>query len=219
MKNNYIISRIYLKNFKSIDEARIALEGANLNVLDGPNGFGKTTIYDAIQLLLTGSVRRIESNKIVAGNKGFQDHLFSKDQSLPTEITIEFTDKHYPTNKLVLQRILMPPFTLLVSQKKPQDFSQYKLYKLNSFEDEANKEVLTDSQLNDLFSMKDMSDRFNLYHYIEQEESTNLFKKTDKDRMAIISKLFNIEEETNQKLFLERIRNKIISYKSSLTNE
>ncbi|MCR8853679.1 AAA family ATPase [Lysinibacillus fusiformis] len=219
MKNNYIISRIYLKNFKSIDEARIALEGANLNVLDGPNGFGKTTIYDAIQLLLTGSVRRIESNKIVAGNKGFQDHLFSKDQSLPTEITIEFTDKHYPTNKLVLQRILMPPFTLLVSQKKPQDFSQYKLYKLNSFEDEANKEVLTDSQLNDLFSMKDMSDRFNLYHYIEQEESTHLFKKTDKDRMAIISKLFNIEEETNQKLFLERIRNKIISYKSSLTNE
>ena len=219
MKNNYIISRIYLKNFKSIDEARIVLEGANLNVLDGPNGFGKTTIYDAIQLLLTGSVRRIESNKIVAGNKGFQDHLFSKDQSLPTEITIEFTDKHYPTNKLVLQRILMPPFNLLVSQKKPQDFSQYKLYKLNSFEDEANKVVLSDSQLNDLFNMKDMSDRFNLYHYIEQEESTHLFKKTDKDRMAIISKLFNIEEETNQKLFLEKIRNKLISYKSTLTNE
>ncbi|MCL4100422.1 DNA replication and repair protein RecF [Bacillus altitudinis] len=216
MVNNYIISRIFLKNFKSIDEAKVELEGVNLNVLDGPNGFGKTTIYDAIQLLLTGSVRRIESNKIVAGNKGFQDHLFSKDQNLPTSITIEFTDKISPENKLVLQRILMPPSILTVSQKKPQDFSKYKLYKLNSFEDEENKEVLTNSQLNDIFGMKDMSDRFNLYHYIEQEESTHLFKKTDKDRMAVISKLFNIEEESNQKHFLERIRNKLINHKHFL---
>ncbi len=206
-----------MKNFKSIDEAKVELEGVNLNVLDGPNGFGKTTIYDAIQLLITGSVRRIESNRIVAGNKGFQDHLFSKDQTLPTAITIEFTDKLSPENKLVLQRVLMPPSNLLVSQKKPQDFSQYKLYRLTSFEDEENKEVLTDSQLNDMFGMKDMSDRFNLYHYIEQEESTHLFKKTDKDRMAVISKLFNIEEETNQKLFLERTRNKLINYKRPLT--
>ncbi|MDF9611013.1 AAA family ATPase [Bacillus cereus] len=216
---NYIISRIHLKNFKSIDEAIVELEGVNLNVLDGPNGFGKTTIYDAIQLLMTGSVRRIKSNKIVAGNKGFQDHLFSKDQNLPTAITIEFIDKLSPENKLVLQRILMPPSNLLVSEKKPQDFSKYKLYKLTSFEAEENKEVLTDSQLNDIFGMKDMSERFNLYHYIEQEESTYLFKKTDKDRMAVISKLFNIEEETNQKLFLERTRNKLINHKRPLSNE
>src|SRR5690606_37037785 len=100
------------------------------------------------------------------------------------------------------------------SQKKPQDFSRYKLYKLTSFEDEENKEVITDSQLNELFGMKDLNVRFNLYHYIEQEESAHLFKKTDKDRMAIISKLFNIEEETNQKLFLERTRYKLIQYKS-----
>ncbi|MDQ0230929.1 AAA family ATPase [Metabacillus malikii] len=212
--NNYIITRISLKNFKSIDEATIELEGVNLNVLDGPNGFGKTTIFDAIQLLITGSVRRIESNKIVAGNKGFQDHLFSKDQSLPTIITIEFTDKHSSENKLVLQRVLTPPSNLLASQKKPQDFSRYKLYKLTSFEDEENKEAITDNQLNELFGMKDLNVRFNLYHYIEQEESAHLFKKTDKDRMDIISKLFNIEEETNQKLFLERTRNKLIQYKS-----
>lgn len=214
MMNNYIITKLSLKNFKSIDEATIELEGLNLNVLDGPNGFGKTTIFDAIQLLITGSVRRIESNKIVAGNKGFQDHLFSKDQSLPTIITIEFTDKLSSENKIILQRVLTPPSNLLASQKKPQDFSRYKLYKLTSFEDEENKEVITDSQLNELFGMKDLNVRFNLYHYIEQEESAHLFKKTDKDRMAIISKLFNIEEETNQKLFLERTRYKLIQYKS-----
>ncbi|MFU1795409.1 AAA family ATPase [Paenibacillus azoreducens] len=217
--NNYIITRIHLKNFKSIDEAQIEFEGVNLNVLDGPNGFGKTTIYDAVQLLLTGSVRRIESNKIVAGNKGFQDHLFSKNQKLPTAITIEFTDKYIPEKKLVLQRILMHPSNLPASQKKPQDFSRYKLYVLPKFENEDKKEELSESQLNKLFGMKDMSERFNLYHYIEQEESTHLFKKSEKDRMAVITKLFNIEEETNQKLFLEKIRNKLIKHRGPLAKE
>ncbi|MEC0235683.1 AAA family ATPase [Paenibacillus kribbensis] len=217
--NNYIISRIHLKNFKSIDEAQIEFEGMNLNVLDGPNGFGKTTIYDAIQLLLTGSVRRIESNRIVAGNKGFQDHLFSKNQNLPTEITIEFTDKFIQEHKLVLQRVLMPPSNLPASQKKPQDFSRYKLYTLLNFEDKGKKKELSESQLNELFGLKDMSERFNLYHYIEQEESTHLFKKSEKDRMAVITKLFNIEEETNQKLFLEKIRNKLIQHKGLLVKK
>lgn len=219
MVSNYIISRIHLKNFKSVDEAQIDFEGINLNVLDGPNGFGKTTIYDAIQLLLTGSVRRIESNKIVAGNKGFQDHLFSKNQNLPTEITIEFIDKFIQEQKLVLQRVLIPPANLPASQKKPQDFSRYKLYKLLNFEDKGKKEELSESQLNELFGLKDMSERFNLYHYIEQEESTHLFKKSEKDRMAVITKLFNIEEETNQKLFLEKIKNKLIQHRGPLTRE
>ncbi|MGA3880083.1 AAA family ATPase [Bacillus pumilus] len=216
--NNYIITRMFLKNFKSVDEAKVEFEGINLNVLDGPNGFGKTTIYDAIQLLLTGSVRRIETNKIVAGNKGFHDHLFSRHQNLPTVITIEFYDK-ISKEKLVLQRVLMPPSKLQVSQKKPQDFSHFKLYKLSNFEGEENKEALNDSQLNELFGMEDMSDRFNLYHYIEQEESTHLFKKTDKDRMSIISRLFSIEEETNQKLFFERTKNKLSNYKNQIEKE
>lgn len=216
--NNYIITRMFLKNFKSVDEAKVEFEGINLNVLDGPNGFGKTTIYDAIQLLLTGSVRRIETNKIVVGNKGFHDHLFSRHQNLPTVITIEFYDK-ISKEKLVLQRVLMPPSKLQVSQKKPQDFSHFKLYKLSNFENEENKEALNDSQLNELFGMEDMSDRFNLYHYIEQEESTHLFKKTDKDRMSIISRLFSIEEETNQKLFFERTKNKLSNYKNQIEKE
>lgn len=209
---------MFLKNFKSVDEAKVEFEGINLNVLDGPNGFGKTTIYDAIQLLLTGSVRRIETNKIVVGNKGFHDHLFSRHQNLPTVITIEFYDK-ISKEKLVLQRVLMPPSKLQVSQKKPQDFSHFKLYKLSNFENEENKEALNDSQLNELFGMEDMSDRFNLYHYIEQEESTHLFKKTDKDRMSIISRLFSIEEETNQKLFFERTKNKLSNYKNQIEKE
>ncbi|WP_158287217.1 AAA family ATPase [Mesobacillus foraminis] len=221
--SNYIISRILLRNFKSIDNAIIEFEGEHLNVLDGPNGFGKTTIYDAIQLLLTGKVRRIESNRIVTSAKGFGDHLFSKDQNQPTIIRVEFTDRLVEDNKLVLERVLIPPSRLSASQKKPQNFSQFKLFLLESFDyvddHDYHKRSIEQNQLNVLFGVRDLNDKFNLYHYIEQEDSTYLFKQNEKERMGVISKLFNIEEETVQKNFLEKVRKKVISHKGDLNKE
>ncbi|MDT0173833.1 AAA family ATPase [Exiguobacterium sp. BRG2] len=213
--NKFTISRLYLQNFKSIDEATVEFDGKNLNVLDGPNGFGKTTIYDAIQLLLTGSIRRVESNKIVFGNKGFEDHLFSKDQSKSTEITIEFSNI-YDDTTVVLQRIMLPPDRISRSQKKPQIFEHYTLYKLSNFDDKSEKQRLSNNELDQIFGMKDMIEKFNLYQYIEQEESTYLFKKTDKARMNLISKLFNIEEEIAQKDYLEKVKSKLHSQKTIL---
>ncbi|PGZ90950.1 ATP-binding protein [Bacillus sp. AFS029533] len=216
--NRYIIKKIYIKNFKSIDEAIVELEGANLNVLDGPNGFGKTTIYDAIQIVLTGKVRRIELNKISTTNRGFSDHLLSKDQNQSTILKIEFIDIDQPQSKLVLARVLKPD-TLTSIQKKPQDFSHFQLYKLKNLEDDDFKESLTDKDLNNLFGVEDLEEKYNLYNYIEQEESSFLFKQNEKDRMGIISKLFNIETEMNQKIYLEKAKNKIINAKTKLDGE
>ncbi|WP_342602822.1 AAA family ATPase [Peribacillus sp. FSL E2-0159] len=216
--NRYIIKKIYIKNFKSIDEAMIELEGDNLNVLDGPNGFGKTTIYDAVQLILTGKIRRIESNKIVTTNRGFSDHLFSKDQTKPTIIKVEFLKIDEPEKRLVLARVLTPT-TLTSMQKRPQDFSHFQLYKLINIEEDHFQERLTDKQLNELFGLEDIEERYNLYHYIEQEESSYLFKQNEKDRMGVISKLFNIEAEMNQKIFLEKAKNKIIKAKTKLEGQ
>lgn len=196
----------------------IELEGDNLNVLDGPNGFGKTTIYDAVQLILTGKIRRIESNKIVTTNRGFSDHLFSKDQTKPTIIKVEFLKIDEPEKRLVLARVLTPT-TLTSMQKRPQDFSHFQLYKLINIEEDHFQERLTDKQLNELFGLEDIEERYNLYHYIEQEESSYLFKQNEKDRMGVISKLFNIEAEMNQKIFLEKAKNKIIKAKTKLEGQ
>jgi DNA repair protein SbcC/Rad50 len=213
--NKYVIKRLYIKNFKSIDETTLELGGANLNVLDGPNGFGKTTIYDAIQLILTGKIRRIVSNKIVTTNRGFNDYLLSKNQSEPTIIKIEFENRNLPDDQFVLARSLTPS-ELTNVQRRPGDFTQFKLYKLKNFEQMSLEESITEDQLNNLFGIKDMGDTYNLYHYIEQEENCFLFKQNEKDRMGAISKLFNIETEMNHKQYLEKVKNKLISSKTKL---
>lgn len=213
--NKYVIKKLYIKNFKSIEEVTLEIEGSNLNVLDGPNGFGKTSIYDVIQLVLTGKIRRIETNKIATGNKGFNDYLLSKDQSQPTILKVEFENKNEPRNRFVLARTITPS-TLTNIQRRPGDFSHFQLYKLNNLDDEDFEVKLTEAQLNELFDVENMVDRYNLFHYIEQEENGFLFKQNEKDRMGAISKLFNIENEMNQKKFLEKVKNKLISEKTNL---
>lgn len=213
-----MIKKLYIKNFKSIEEATLQIGGVNLNVLDGPNGFGKTTIYDAIQLILTGKIRRIESNKIVTTNRGFNDYLLSKDQTQPTIIKIEFENTSQSDDRFVLARALTPS-TLTNIQRRPGDFSHFQLYRLKNLEDENFKESITETQLNHIFGVENMMDGYNLFHYIEQEENCYLFKQNEKDRMGEISKLFNIEVEMNQKQFLEKVKNKLISAKTRLDGQ
>ncbi|MBG9716492.1 ATP-binding protein [Bacillus cereus] len=221
--SKYLISRVYLENFKSIDEAIVTFNGENLNVLDGPNGFGKTTIYDAIELVLTGGIKRISLNKIVTTTRGFNDHLLSKDQNKPTLVKVEFCSIDNPKEVIVLARRIVAR-ELTVSNKRPNEFGYYKLYLLSSFEEEipneekkAKKKEISSNQIDKLLGVQNIAERFSLYHYVQQEESTHLFKQNEKQRMDAISKLFNIKKEMDQKVFFEKIKNKFIGKRNAIT--
>ena len=60
----YIISRIIIQNFKYVSMEKpleVELGKKNLIVLSGQNGYGKTTLFDAIELVLTGECKRLET--------------------------------------------------------------------------------------------------------------------------------------------------------------
>lgn len=57
------IGRMRIDNFKSFGEpVDFDFSGADLVLFDGPNGFGKTTIFDAIELCFTGEISRIKKD-------------------------------------------------------------------------------------------------------------------------------------------------------------
>ena len=55
------IKRLYIENYKLFSQKEIDFSGALLSVFDGPNGYGKTSIFDAIELLITGKISRVKS--------------------------------------------------------------------------------------------------------------------------------------------------------------
>lgn len=54
------ILQVDLLNFKGFSELHVSFEGKDAVVLGGLNGYGKTTLFDALELLFTGSIKRME---------------------------------------------------------------------------------------------------------------------------------------------------------------
>lgn len=64
---SYKIKNISYSNLKYVGMKEINLElSNNLVLLDGPNGYGKSTVFDAIELLMTGEIEHSAKGKLIA---------------------------------------------------------------------------------------------------------------------------------------------------------
>ncbi|WP_126428104.1 AAA family ATPase [Brevibacillus marinus] len=198
---NYRIKRIYIENFKLIDKLSRNLNwnGYDLIILDGPNGFGKTTIFDAIELTLTGKISRIRNDD---QRKKYDDDLLRKRSDCDCIIKIEFenSEGHAFT--------LMKRGKTTNDQKyKPDDFSHYETFLLPRFNtDESEWEKIDQKRIDDLFGTKDLERYYKLFYYIQQEEKTSFLKFSPKDRIKVISELFDTKHEEQEKEILSELR-------------
>ena len=64
---SYKIESLKVRNFKCFDKKKFYefyfLQDANPTILSGPNGFGKTTFFDAIELIFTKRITRLPQRR------------------------------------------------------------------------------------------------------------------------------------------------------------
>lgn len=187
------LNKLTLKNFKIFDHIPyvINFNDNNLILLDGPNGYGKTSVFDAIELGLTGNISRLISlenrqnpNDVVVAHNGNSD----------VEITLEFIDSNGSIR--TFQRKLKSKISN--SSKKISRFTE--LWELH----EITNGVLTpisETTLNDYFNSINFSRDFLLFHYVQQEESSSFLKNNNEvQRAEELSRLFGDTRESDQHL-------------------
>ncbi|MCF2717015.1 AAA family ATPase [Paenibacillus sp. UKAQ_18] len=203
MNSNYRLKRMYVENFKHIAkwERELDCEGQDLIVLDGPNGFGKTTMFDVFELVLTGKLYRIKNDD---KREAYSEDLLRKDSSKQCLIKLEFTDESEKSFTL----IKMIPENSGKESYRPDDFSRFKTYVSNQFHNDKQLwRPVSQIQVDEMFDMKDFSRFYSLFYYIQQEENTFFLKKTSKERMNEIGQLFDTKKEENQKQSILEIKN------------
>ena len=198
------IKKIKIHNFKVLRSIEIDFESSDLIVFDGPNGFGKTSIYDAIELLFTGKIRRYNVLQVllIDGRESYHEHPFySEGATGDISICIEFTKNE---TTYILERLA----------KKEEltnsiNFSTYKLYQKESFE-AIDKTLIENEEefFNDILG-SNYKENFQFLNYIEQEDSLYLLKSQDKNRKQHISHLFNVLEFENKIANINLIKQKI----------
>ncbi|MFL9561089.1 ATP-binding protein, partial [Acinetobacter baumannii] len=184
----------------------------SLILLDGPNGYGKTSVFDAIELALTGNIsrliplenRQIPSDIVVA-------HKNAKD----VEITIEFIDNHDQIRtfkrKLKNQRSN--------NTSKISNFTE--LWDFYEVKDNNNIIVTKDNILEEYFQSKNFSRDFLLFHYVQQEETSHFLKSNNEtQRAAELAQLFGNTTDASLKLNnLNNIYKKINDEKKRIAKE
>ncbi|MNW44344.1 recombination protein F [compost metagenome] len=188
--SKYSINRIYIENFKSITQAEINVN-AKLFILNGPNGFGKTTIFDVIELVLSGKISRVIGPE--DQRYGYNDVLFMKDSNKDIVIKVEFYSEDH---KFTLMKKLSADKRLTRIEKQPGNWSLFDTYFLENF-DSAEFRLINQEEIGEFFGVNNLERLYDLFYYIQQEDNTTFLKKPGTKRMSQISQLFNtkIEEE------------------------
>ncbi|RSI85475.1 AAA family ATPase [Streptococcus mitis] len=219
------IKKILIKNFKNIKERIIDFQ-ENVTLFVGPNGFGKTTIFDAIELSLTGKIRRIEESDYSDGRSSFSAPYFQNNPNENTFIELMLTNDE--GNSLIVSSLYkssmntegsnVPKFSFSKFQRRVRVGPGISFQSDEDFEGSSERDIQKDISQFLGYESEDYSlgDTFDLFNYIQQDETAYYLKQKEKDRKEQLNFLLNIGNYVNRKNRLERLRSTLSSTEKEL---
>jgi len=200
------LKKIEVKNFKIFKNFSLDINSKNLSLLDGPNGFGKTSFYDALELAFLGKVQRyidIE-DKTVHGRRKEKKFPLMYNRAEPQEVlSVKITVEIDSGDVVTLERTANCS-TLMRLRSMEDAIFEFRVFKNDEeilIRDES--KVLT-RLLGDSYKRN-----YSLFHYIEQEENTALLKTKSTDKQEKIDHLFDVSEYREKIYKIEAIRSTI----------
>lgn len=198
------LKSISFENFKLFSEKiKVDFPTDSLFILDGPNGYGKTTCFDAIEILIKG-----ERNREVSLDTTYK----ARNRSLPF---VNNREKKIIIKGIFevdgVERIYLREFEANSNKGVHQNIKEAsKLYRIDNGE---NQLIMPEEMYQDLGLNSDGSN-FNLLHYVQQEESTTFLKQSEKGRMDELGKLFNtaqVDDEIRKLAVVKKRVQKLIN--------
>lgn len=204
--SEYKISRLHLKNYKLFSDKEIDFCEADVFVLDGPNGYGKTSVFEAIEYLLTGSIKRAEESPELSGRIAYKSHFLAKDSA----------------------KMVIVEGTFVADNEKLQIIRKIDISSLTGVNNNPkNLKAVTDTKIiqngNCIFDGKaekanpkigkimgtNILNYYDKFYFISQEDRLKFLTGSEQDRMKEMSSLFNIDNEINQHNKINRMKTRL----------
>ncbi|WP_104036997.1 AAA family ATPase [Vibrio jasicida] len=212
------LGRLLIENFKSfLEPIEFDFSKQDLVLFDGPNGFGKTTIFDAVELCLTGEIKRIQKTD----SKVKREHVLKRVNSKKTSIILEVLDGNQSVITIEVridENISGKDGKIENYKKSVQRFEHSDWFSATS---EANSGIALEAgRLESILGNLSLESTFSIFNYIQQEETLHFLKLNENERHAKIKHLFGTTDETKKLEKLASISDglkiKVDKYKDSL---
>lgn len=190
------IHKLKINGFKVFTEFEESYS-SDLVIYDGPNGFGKTSLFDAKQLLFCNKLPRIVARHgalKVSASKIFKKSLYQNHYS-QQDISI-IAELKKGNQSLYVMRLAKKE-DLDASKNKPNSFEDFKLYELTDLNGDTeprlvnNEEKFWSERLGDKFL-----NNFSVLNYLQQDSKSIVIPDEcdNRKRTDQISHLLNLDE-------------------------
>ncbi|WP_353123099.1 AAA family ATPase [Dysgonomonas capnocytophagoides] len=209
MQTRYKLSKLEIKNYKCLVNFLFNFQENNLLVFDGPNGYGKTTCFEALEILFTKKPRKINNINLDKRYK-YKNSPIHHNDSEQIEISIQLISDN---EQIEIKRIF-PPAENKESKKNNIStiFDESKLY-INNIE-------APEKKLEDILNYDNLNNLFNVLNYVEQDENTYFLKEDPKNRYKALVSLLGGDEERllleRVTIFSDKLQNRVDFYKKSI---
>jgi exonuclease SbcC len=187
--NDYRLVKVELSNFKAFKSKSISIDSNNLSLLDGPNGFGKTTFFDAVELLFTGKVERynnwdkdVTNQRLNFGRHPLLNEKVSSADKLFVEAKFRCGDK-----ELTLKREASANHLSNIRRLEVAQFDLFEYVNSDWIKIDFPEKYI------ELEFGENYLKNYGVMHYIQQEDSTHILKSKDTTKQDKINHLFNVE--------------------------
>lgn len=206
MNSTIVINKIFLDNYKLFNNFTLDFTNG-LNIFDGPNGYGKTSLFDAIEFLITGDIKRVTTCEVLDGKCKYQKVFFAKDYKKDVIIKAEFckNDEKFVLVKKVEGHEDCNNSTDYNPKKLKEITKTYLIYNFEDVE-YSDKNLVPLEELERMqteFFGETSQTLYTLLYYIQQEDRLEYFKNNEVGRMGSINSLFQIADEKRK---FERIK-------------
>lgn len=198
----YIIRDLRVKNFKCFDSKKFYkfcfYADRNPTILSGPNGFGKTTFFDAIELIFTKKITRLQTT-IERGNANLKKNILINEANKDGILVLTLADENH--NHLSLVAIIDHK----VKKLNFEESIKYSIVNRTLNSDEDIETFLVTSEewkpsIKEFKRLRFSPEHFNVYYYVSQAESVHFLKNSivaRKDSMNILLNTKSIDEYIN----------------------
>mgnify|MGYP004454249969 CR=1 FL=1 len=210
--NKMKIRMISLLNFKGFDKLQLSFDSEDAIILGGKNGYGKTTLFDALELLFTGRIQRMIDYKDYHNNRyGISQEekplVFNKH----SDFVIVSAEIEQGDARVVLQRKAK-----VSDMKNPVDFKAFG--KLQIVEDDGTERELSDEDSKHL-CITELCESYGFLNYLSQEEATTFLKQKEADRAEMLSQLFDLNKYEMLIKKIKSVQKTLISLKKYWSEE
>ena len=184
---NIYLNTLEVRNFRSFKSEKFKIfefDDVHATIFDGPNGYGKSTVFDAIELLLIGDINHFNYTL----KNGFKTELsiIANDDQFPTEIQGTFKKGQ---ESFIIKRFL--------------DWRNPTNNKLFYIQNKQEKDI-TESDLCSLLNIS--KNFFNVGMYISQSESLQFLQEKYKKRKEILTSILELQDLNRKIESIKRVK-------------